>query len=267
MHTPQGQRQTLNSRLGRSPSARANRGGRTRERQRQRLGPDPIVTFGESHNTELNGDSLQLALKTEEGEISYLNEVSKAVDASYSTEAVQEHLERLDDLVTLRAHMMEQLVSFMRLKFRGDAESVCQFAISGQRSLNARSGTDWERSYNEFLVGRKGWSQVSEDDVVQIILGDQFQRRVVDGVMTPDENFEMVVLRWGRELTQAKLVLGKLFELIQPLSNELFKAKVRPDHRMCVIENRELIWTSQVATLLNLAIGDSALRQVPIGYG
>ena len=85
--------------------------------------------------------------------------------------------------------------------------------------------------------------------------------------MTPDENFEMVVLRWGRELTQAKLVLGKLFELIQPLSNELFKAKVRPDHRMCVIENRELIWTSQVATLLNLAIGDSALRQVPIGYG
>ena len=102
---------------------------------------------------------------------------------------------------------------------------------------------------------------------MQIILGDQFQRRVVDGVMTPDENFEMVVLRWGRELTQAKLVLGKLFELIQPLSNELFKAKVRPDHRMCVIENRELIWTSQVATLLNLAIGDSALRQVPIGYG
>ena len=102
---------------------------------------------------------------------------------------------------------------------------------------------------------------------MQIILGDQFQRRVVDGVMTPDENFEMAVLRWGRELKQAKLVLGKLFELIQPLSNELFKAKVRPDHRMCVIENRELIWTSQVATLLNLAIGDSALRQVPIGYG
>ena len=84
-------------------------GGRTRERQRQRLGPDPIVTFGESHNTELNGDSLQLALKTEEGEIPYLNEVSKAVDACYSTEAVEEHLERLDDLVPLRAHMMEQL--------------------------------------------------------------------------------------------------------------------------------------------------------------
>ena len=267
MHTPQGHRQTLNSRLGRSPSTRANRGGRTRKRQRQRLGPDPIVTFGESYNTELNGDSLQLALKTEEGEISYLNEVSQAADACYSTAAVEEHLERLDDLVPLRAHMMEQLVSFMRLKFRGDAESVCQFAISGQRSLNARSDTDWERSYSELLVGRKGWSQVSEDDVVKIILGDQFQRRVVDGVVTQDENFEMAVLRWGRELKQAKLVLGKLFELIQPLSNELFKAKVRPDHRMCDIENRELIWTSQVATLLNLTIEDFALRQVPIGCG
>ena len=261
MHTPQGQRQTLNSRLGRSPSARANRGGRTRKRQRQRLGPDPIVTFGESHNTELNGDSLQLALKTEEGEISYLNEVSKAVDACYSTEAVEEHLERLDDLVTLRAHVMEQLVSFLRLKFRGDAESVCQFAISGQRSLNARSGTDWA----VFLVGRKGWSQVSEDDVVPIILDDQFQRRVVDGVITLDAGVEMMVLRWGRELTQASP--GDLSELIHALSKLQFHAKVRPDHRMCVIENRELIWTSQVATLLNLAIGDSALRQVPIGYG
>ena len=265
MHTPQGQRQTLNSRLGRSPSARANRGGRTRKRQRQRLGPDPIVTFGESHNTELNGDSLQLALKTEEGEISYLNEVSKAVDACYSAEAVEEHLERLDDLVTLRAHMMEQLVSFMRLKFRGDAESVCQFAISGQRSLNARSGTDWEWSCNEFLVGRKDCSQVLEDDAVQIILGDQFQRRVVDGVITLDAGVEMMVLRWGRELGQASL--GDLSELIHALSKQQFHAKVRPDHRMCVIENRELIWTSQVATLLNLAIGDSALRQVPIGYG
>jgi hypothetical protein len=265
MHTPQGQRQTLNSRLGRSPSARANRGGRTRKRQRQRLGPDPIVTFGESHNTELNGDSLQLALKTEEGEISYLNEVSKAVDASYSTEAVQEHLERLDDLVTLRAHMMEQLVSFMRLKFRGDAECVCQFAISGQRSLNARSGTDWEGSYNEFLVGCKGWSQISVDDVVQICLGDHFQRRVVDGVITLDADFEMMVLRWGRKLGQASL--GDLSELIHALSKQKFHAKVRPDHRMCVIENRELIWTSQVATLLNLAIEDFALRQVPIGCG
>ena len=100
-----------------------------------------------------------------------------------------------------------------------------------------------------------------------MILGNQFFHGVVDGVMTPDENFEMAVLRWGRELKQAQLVFGKLFELIEPLSNELFKAKVRPDHRMCVIENWELIWTSQVATLLNLAIGDSALRQVPIGYG
>ena len=61
--------------------------------------------------------------------------------------------------------------------------------------------------------------------------------------------------------------LGDLSELIHALSKQQFHAKVRPDHRMCVIENRELIWTSQVATLLNLAIGDSALRQVPIGYG
>ena len=197
MHTPQGQRQTLNSRLGRSPSTRANRGGRTKKRQRQRLGPDPTVTFGESHNTELNRDALQSALKMEEGEISYLNEVLKAFDTCYSAKAVEEHLERLDDLVPLRAHIVEQLVSFLRLQFRGDAESVCQCAISGQRSLDARSGTDWERSYNEFLVGCKGWSQVSEDDVVQIILGDQFQRRVVDGVITLDADVKMMVLRWG----------------------------------------------------------------------
>jgi hypothetical protein len=43
------------------------------------VGPDPIVTFGESHTTDLNGDALQSALKMEEGEISYLNEVLKAV--------------------------------------------------------------------------------------------------------------------------------------------------------------------------------------------
>jgi len=100
---------------------------------------------------------------------------------------------------------------------------------------------------------------------VQICLGDHFQRRVVDGVITLDADFEMMVLRWERKLGQASL--GDLSELIHALSKQKFHAKVRPDHRMCVIENRELIWTSQVATLLNLAIGDSALRQVPIGYG
>ena len=50
MHTPQGQRHTLNSRLGRGPSARANREGRTKERQRQRLGPDPIVALRDNDN-------------------------------------------------------------------------------------------------------------------------------------------------------------------------------------------------------------------------
>ena len=134
---------------------------------------------------------------------------------------------------------MERLVYFLRLEFRGDAESVCQFATSGQRNLKARSGTDWERSYNEALVGCRGWSQISEDNVVQMILGNQFQRRVVDGVITPDENFEMMVLRWGGELGQASL--GDLCELIHALSREVYKAKVRSDHRMEVIENRKSI--------------------------
>ena len=50
---------------------------------------------------------------------------------------------------------------------------------------------------------------------MQIILGDQFQRRVVDGVITLDADFEMMVLRWGRELGQASP--GDLSELIHAL--------------------------------------------------
>ena len=268
MHTPTGQRQTRNSRQGRSSSEGVNLWGRS-EARRQRAEAVQPVTFGESHTTELNGDALQSisALKIEEGEMAYLSQVLKDVDTCDSIDAVGEYLEGLEEMVTLKARTIERLVPSLRSKFRESAKSVYQSATSGQRYLVARSKQDWESSYKEFLVGCKGLSQESEDDVLQMILGNQFFHGVVDGVMTPDENFEMAVLRWGRELKQAQLVLGKLFELIQPLSNELFKAKVRPDHRMCVIENRELIWTSQVATLLNLAIGDSALRQVPIGYG
>ena len=77
---------------------------------------------------------------------------------------------------------------------------------------------------------------------MQIILGDQFHRRVVDGVITPDGNFEMMVLRWGRELGQASL--RDLSKLIHALSKERFNAKVRPDHRMGVIENRESMDTT-----------------------
>jgi hypothetical protein len=255
MHTPTGQRQTRNSRQGRSSSEGVNLWGRS-EARRQRAEAVQPVTFGESHTTELNGDALQSisALKIEEGEMAYLSQVLKDVDTCDSIDAVGEYLEGLEEMVTLKARTIERLVPSLRSKFRESAKSVYQSATSGQRYLAARREQDWELSYKEFLVGCKGLSQVSRDDVLQMILGNQFFHGVVDGVMTPDENFEMAVLRWGRELKQAQLVLGKLFELIQPLSNELFKAKVRPDYRTWFVENRKSIWTSQVATLMDLAV-------------
>jgi hypothetical protein len=257
MHTPTGQRQTLNSRLGRSSSAGVNLWARSEARRQRRAGADQPVTFGESHTTELNGDALQSisALKMEEDEMVYLSKVLKDVDTCDSAVAVSEYLEGLDDMVTLRARKIERLVPSLRAKFRGEgAKSVYQSATSGQRYLVARSKQDWESSYKEFLVGCKGLSQESTDDVLQMILGNQFFHGVIDGVMTPDENFEMAVLRWGRELKQAELVLGPLYELIRPLSNELFKAKVRSDYRMWFVENRKSIWMSQGATLMDLAI-------------
>ena len=256
MHTPTGQRQTLNSQRGRSSSAGVNLWARSEARRQRRAEADQTVTFGESHTTESNGDALQSisALKIEEGEMAYLSKVLKDVDTCDSADAVSEYLEGLEEMVTVKARKIERLVPSLRSKFRESAKSVYQSATSGQRYLDARSQQDWELSYKEFLVGCKGLSQESEDDVLQMILGNQFFHGVVDGVMTPDENFETAVLRWGRELKQAKLVLGKLFELIQPLSNELFKAKVRSDYRMWFVENRKSIWMSQGATLMDLAI-------------
>ena len=256
MHTPAGQRQTLNSQRDRSSSAGVNLWARSEARRQRRAEADQPVTFGESHTTESNGDALQSisALKIEEGEMAYLSKVLKDVDTCDSADAVSEYLEGLEEMATVKARKIERLVPSLRSKFRESAKSVYQSATSGQRYLDARSQQDWELSYKEFLVGCKGLSQESEDDVLQMILGNQFFHGVVDGVMTPDENFEMAVLRWGRELKQAKLVLGKLFELIQPLSNELFKAKVRSDYRMWFVENRKSIWMSQGATLMDLAI-------------
>ena len=77
MHTPTGQRQTRNSRQGRSSSEGVNLWGRS-EARRQRAEAVQPITFGESHTTELNGDVLQSisALKIEEGEVAYLSKVA-----------------------------------------------------------------------------------------------------------------------------------------------------------------------------------------------
>ena len=143
MHTPAGQRPTRNSQQGRSSSEGVDLWGRS-EARRQRLGPDPIVTFGESHTTELNGDALQSisALKMEEDEMVYLSKVLKDVDTCDSADAVSEYLEGLEEMVTVKARKIERLVPSLRSKFRESAKSVYQSATSSQRYLDVRSQQD-----------------------------------------------------------------------------------------------------------------------------
>ena len=109
--------------------------------------------------------------------MAYLSKVLKDVDTCDSADAVSEYLEGLEEMVTVKARKIERLVPSLRSKFRESAKSVYQSATSGQRYLDARSQQDWELSYKEFLVGCKGLSQESEDDVLQMILGNQFFSR------------------------------------------------------------------------------------------
>ena len=94
-----------------------------------------------------------------------------------------------------------------------------------------------------------------------MVLGRGFVHGIVNGAVTPDETLEDAVIRWERVIEQSQYVLGPLFGLVEPISNELFKVRVRADYRLWFRENRELIWDSAETTLMDLATEAKAYEE------
>ena len=214
------------------------------------------VTNGESITQEeepsRDGDVIS-ALKLQTEEIALVNACLKEVGEVEEATEVAAFLETLEDMVTDRAKLCERLVPALKKRFKGTAQTTYSSATRSDGYKQAREQKQFLQAWNHFKKGCLGLSKNSFDATRNMILGSGFTQGIIDGEITPNETMEAAVIRWGQALEKSKFVLGSLYDLIVPMSDHLFKCRVREDYRLWFRENREEAWDDETKSLMDLA--------------